>query len=215
MGLLENIFKSLEGFASIGGFLMASEQKKRAEFLRVKIDLPSFQFELVTEDPTIALPELRKILETLQLDEQVIYEEFVVQELRAELSESFIANQQIMGTVRKLLKQEEDYRIGRAEISTTATIDLDNQTRDIRVQKVEVKRAVMRLIEDVDTNAVKQGIIHIQGDVAKEDKVLIVDHIHKSMPTAQLRAFQSAPSNDQKVTVECIFFGEFPESDEE
>jgi hypothetical protein len=193
---------------------MVSEQKRKEEFLRVKIDLPSFQFELVTQEPNIALPELRKILETLQLDEQVIYEEFVVQELRAELSENFINNQQIMNSVRKLLKQEEDYRVGRADIATTATIDLDNQTRDIRVQKVEVKRAVMKIVGDIDTNAVKQGIIHIQGDVAKEDKVLIVDHIHKSMPTAQLRAFQSA-GNTQQVKVECIFFGEFPESDEE
>jgi hypothetical protein len=193
---------------------MVSEQKRKEEFLRVKIDLPSFQFELVTQEPNIALPELRKILETLQLDEQVIYEEFVVQELRAELSENFINNQQIMNSVRKLLKQEEDYRIGRADIATTATIDLDNQTRDIRVQKVEVKRAVMKIVGDIDTNAVKQGIIHIQGDVAKEDKVLIVDHIHKSMPTAQLRAFQST-GNTQQVKVECIFFGEFPESDEE
>jgi hypothetical protein len=213
MYLLENIFKSLERFMYLGG-LMVSEQKKKEEFLRVKIDLPSFQFELVTEDPSVALPELRKILETLQLDEEVIYEEFVVQELRAELSENFINNQQVMTTVRKLLKQEEDYRIGRANITTTATIDLDHQTRDVRVQKVEVKRAISKIVEEVDTNAVKQGIIHIQGDVAKDDKVLIVDHIHRCMPTAQLRAFQSTGPASQ-VTVECIFFGEFQENDEE
>jgi hypothetical protein len=186
----------------------------KEDFLRVKIDLPSFQFELVTKDPATALPELRKILETLQLDDEVLYEEFVVQEIRASLSENFIGNTQVMNAVKKLLKQEEDYRVSRAELSATATIDLDQQTKHVNVPKVEVRRAVSKLVENIDTGAVKQGIIHIQGEVGKEDKVLIVDHIHKCMPTAQLRAFQST-SAGTSVTVECIFFGEFPEADDE
>jgi hypothetical protein len=187
--------------------------EKREEFLRVKIDLPSFQFELVTKDPNIALPELRKILESLQFDEEVLYEEFVVQEMKSQLSDSFVANQQVMGAVKKLLKQEEDYRVTKADISATATIDLDQHTRDIRIERPAVKRAISKLTQDIDTNAVKQGIIHIQGDLEKEDKVLIIDHIHKTMPTAQLRAFQSTAKNPTQVTVECIFFGEFPEEE--
>lgn len=192
---------------------MVNEQQRKEEILRVKIDLPSFQFELVTQDPNLALPELRKILEALQFDEEVLYEEFVVQEIKQQLSESFIANTQVMTAVKKLLKQEEDYRVSRVDISTTATIDFDQQTRDVHVQKMNVKRAVSKLTDIIDSNAVRQGIIHIQGDVSKEDKVLIVDHIHKCMPTAQLRAFQSEGSPSQ-VTVECIFFGEFPEDDD-
>jgi hypothetical protein len=191
---------------------MVNEERKE-EILRVKIDLPSFQFELVTQEPNLALPELRKILEALQFDEEILYEEFVVQEIKTQLSEAFIGNTQVMTAVKRLLKQEEDYRVASVEVSTTATIDLDQHTRDVRVQRISVKKAVSKLVEEVDASAVKQGIIHIQGDISKEDKVLIVDHIHKCMPTAQLRAFQSA-SNHQNVVVECIFFGEFPENDD-
>jgi hypothetical protein len=191
-----------------------NEEKRSKEFLHVKIDLPSFQFEIVTKDPGQALPELRKILESIQLDDQVIYEEFVVQEMRAALSETFVNNPQVMNAVKRLLKHEDDYRVSRVEIATTATIDLENNTKDIRAQKINVKKAIMKLIEDVDTAAVKQGIIHINGELDKDDKLLIVDHIHKCMPTAQLRAFQSPATAGNTVTVECIFFGEFPEEEE-
>lgn len=187
---------------------------KHKEFLHMKIDLPSFQFEVLTKDPAKALPELRRILEAIQIDDQVVYEEFVVQEMRAELSENFVGNQQIMSVVKKLLKQEDDYRMTHVEVDTTATIDIEHQTRDIRVQRVNVRRAVAKLVENIDTSAVKHGVIHINGDLEKEDKLLIVDYIHKSMPTAQLRAFQS-PGSNQTVTVECVFFGDFPEEDED
>lgn len=188
--------------------------EKNEEFLRVKIDLPSFQFELVTKDPGVALPELRKILESVQLDEEMLYEEFVVQEMRNILSEGFLGNTQVMTAVKKLLKQEEDYRVSKADIGATATIDLEQHTRDVRVERSAVKRAVSKLVGNLDASAVKQGIIHIQGGLSKEDKVLIIDHIHKTMPTAQLRAFQSSSTNAMQVTVECIFFGEFEEEDE-
>jgi hypothetical protein len=189
--------------------VVKGEQK---EFLRVKIDLPSFQFEIATQDPGRALPELRKILENVELDDQVIYEEFVVQEMRQSLSETFVNNQQVMGAVKRLLKNEDDYRVASVEIAKTATIDLENDTRDVRVQKVSVRKAIAKLVHNVETSQVKQGIIHINGDLDKEDKLLIVDYIHKCMPTAQLRAFQSASPNSN-VTVECIFFGEFPDCD--
>ena len=194
--------------------MMGNEVARKKDFLHIKIDLPSFQFEVVTKDPQRALPELRKILETVQLDDQMIYEEFVVQEIRAALSETFAGNQQVMGAVKKLLKNEDDYRVSRAEITTTETLDFDHQTKDVHVQQVNVKRAVLRLVENLDTNCIKQGIIHISGDLSKDDKLLIVDHIHKCMPTAQLRAFQSTTITSGSVSVECIFFGEFPDEDE-
>jgi hypothetical protein len=52
--------------------------------------------------------------------------------------------------------------------------------------------------------------VHINGDLDRDSKLLIVDHIHKQMPAAQLRAFHSK-SADARVLVEGIFFGEFPE----
>lgn len=189
--------------------------KRKKEFLHMKIDLPSFQFELLTRDPDKALPELRKILESVQLDDQIIYEEFVVQEMRSNLSDTFVSNSQVMTAVKKLLKNEDDYRIARVEIDTTATIDLEHHTKHVRVQNLNVRKAVMKLIEKIDTSAVKHGIVHINGELEKEDKLLIVDHIHKLMPTAQIRAFQSESSGNTSVTVECIFFGDFPDEDEE
>jgi hypothetical protein len=195
--------------------MVVDELKRKREFLHMKIDLPSFQFELVTRDPAKALPELRRILESVQLDDQIIYEEFVVQEMRSNLSDTFVANNQVMGAVKKLLKNEDDYRIARVEINTTATIDLEQHTKNVRVQNMNVRKAVMKLIEKIDTPAVKHGIVHINGELEKEDKVLIVDHIHKLMPTAQLRAFQSEGAGNGAVTVECIFFGDFPDEDAE
>ena len=178
------------------------------EYFAVKIDLPSFQIELKSKDPSVTLPELRKVLEAVRLDEQFIYEEFVQQELHTIFSSSFTNNMQVMEAVKKLLKKEEDYRVFKATLMSTTSIDLDQQTENTSVTRKEVRKTIGRIAQSVQINEVKQGIVHISGTLADNDKLLIVDHIHKHMPTAQLRAFHST-SEGQDVSVECIFFGDF------
>lgn len=194
-----------------------AERKRIAvdkEFLRVRIDLPSFQLDIATKDPQTALRELRKILETIRVDDDVMYEEFVTQELKSSFSETFVSNANVMAAVRKLLKQEDDYRIAAADIPTTATIDVEQQTRSVRVERRDLQQAVSKLTKEVDGHMVKHAIVHVSGRIERDHKVMIIDHIHQHMPTAQLRAFHSSGPED-KVVVECIFFGEFPEDEEE
>ena len=88
-------------------------------------------------------------------------------------------------------------------------LDLRDGTRSVRVKQKDVKEAVARLTSAIDKN-VKFGIVHINGDLDREGRLLVADHIHKFMPTAQLRAFQSSNLTG-KVVIECIFFGDFPE----
>jgi hypothetical protein len=180
----------------------------RKDYLHVKIDLPSFQFEVHTKEPHRALPELRRILEAVKFDEQALYEEEAITHLREQLSQTFIENAQVMAVVKRLLHQEEDYRVATVPIDRTATIDIDEEARDVRVERATVRRATARLTEGIPTKDVKHGIVHINGTVAPDDRVLIIDHIHTRMPTAQLRAFQS-PGTSQQVVVECVFFGPF------
>ena len=203
---VENKFLSTTIFVTVGELV----ERDLNELFRVKVDLPSFQIEVVSKDPSTTIPEVRRILEAMRVDDQLIYEEFITQELQAVFSEIFTQNSKMMQSVKKILKQEEDYRVFTMELSTTATLDLDNQTRTINISKKDVKNNVQQLSAIVDGNTVKQGIVHVSGRLSKEDKLLIVDHIHKHMPTAQLRAFES-PGETDKVLVECIFFGEFDE----
>src|SRR5689334_12321758 len=109
---------------------MTHEEQHTKDYLRLKIDLPSFQFEIVTQDPHKALPELRKIMETLQLEDQIAYEEFAIDDIKSGLSSAFVDNQQVMAAVKRLLKSENDYRVARTEVNATATIDLDQHIRN-------------------------------------------------------------------------------------
>ena len=101
----------------------------RKGFLNVNIDLPTFKLELQTTDPAPALANLRKILEKLDLTNEVVYEDFVEEELKAVFSETFLQNQQVMGSIKKLLKQEEDYRVSSTEIPMQ--IDLDSASHQV------------------------------------------------------------------------------------
>ena len=182
------------------------------EFLNIKVDLPTFQLEVRSQEPTTALAEIRRILDSLNIDEAVIYEEFVTEELKAVFSEHFVKNTEVMTAIKHLLKKEDDYRIASIEIPSKALIDLDNGTKSVQVEKRDVKRSIIQLTNHLDSNLVKQGIIHVNGVVDEDARLMIIDHVHTLMPTAQLRAFQSS-TKDANVTVECIFFGEFPEED--
>lgn len=184
------------------------------EFFKMTIDLPSFQLELSTADPLAALPELRRVLEALKLDDQLVYEEFVAQEIRQTFSRAFTQNTAVMDAIRELLKQAEDYKVVRTTIPSKTTIDLEQDSKSVHITRRDVKDAVSHLAARLLGSDVKQGIIHVSGSLGKDDKLLILDHIHKHMPTAQLRAFESGGPKD-KVLVECIFFGDFPGQDEE
>ena len=208
----EYIFKSLRVLLNVGASVVTEQERKikHDDFLRVKINLPSFELELETKDASKTLFELRRILEVLQVDDQIVYEECVVQELTSLLSESFIGNTQVMDWIKKLLKQENDYRVATTNIPLTAEFDFDQQTKELHLSKNMVQKNIEELVKTIDTKSVKHGIVSVSGPLKNEEKLLIVDHIHQRMPTAQMRAFQSERSGES-VLVECIFFGEFTE----
>lgn len=184
---------------------------KEKDSLNLNIDLPNVQIHLKTTNPLPALMEIRRVLEGLHISEDVIYEEFVTEELKMAFSKQFLQNQNVMEAIRALLKQEEDYRVATARISGKTTVDLESNHRYVEIDRQEVKRAITELV-DFDTCCVKKGIVHVNGAVDHDGKLLIADYIHKYMPTAQLRAFHS-PSQHDNVTVECIFFGDFPDEE--
>lgn len=184
------------------------------EYLRARIDLPSFQLDIATKDPKSTLSELRKILEVIHNDDDIMYEEFVKQEIRSHLSSAFVENQQIMDAVKKLLKQEEDYRIVSTSVPITQSIDVEAQTKRTLIDRRDVRNAIAHLTDAFDRSAVKHGILHVDGRIDREGKVLILDHVHKHMPTAHFRAFHSS-TNEENVRIEGIFFGNFPDLEEE
>lgn len=192
---------------------MTQDARSTEDFLKVKIDLPSVQLELNTSDPRFALSELRRILEVLTLDEDVAYEQVVQQELRKSCSSTFLAHTEAMGVLKSLVRDTDAYRIATAEIRRSTSLDLDTRSSASRIASRDVQRAISRLTQDIDCRAVRQGIIHICGDIDRDGKVLIADNIHRLMPTAQMRAFHTRVKDD-RVLVECVFFGDFPEDEE-
>jgi hypothetical protein len=187
--------------------------EKREEFLHFKIDLPSIKFEISSSDPAKVLPELRQLLDTVQIGDAVLYEEFAMHELRHELSDGFTRNREVMEEVKKLLRSEEDYRTARVSLTLTATVDLRGEMQDLRVDRDEVRRGVAKLFSEIDPAVVKHGIVHLRGQLQRDDKLLVMDHIHRAMPVAQLRAFHS-PDMTSALEVECVLFGEFVDEEE-
>lgn len=192
---------------------MTQDTRSTEDFLKVKIDLPSVQLELNTSDPRFALSELRRILEVLNLDEDVAYEQVMQQDLRKSCSASFLAHAEAMGALKSLVRDTDAYRIATAEIQRSTSLDLDTRSSATRIASRDVQRAITRITRDIDCRAVRQGIIHICGDIERDGKVLIADNIHRLMPTAQMRAFHTR-ADDGRVLVECVFFGDFPEDEE-
>jgi hypothetical protein len=139
-----------------------------------------------------------------------VYEEFVTQEIESTFSKAFTKNTAVMQLIKKLLKQEEDYRIFKAELPTASTIDLDKGVEEVNINKTEITATVEKLRAVLAEADIKKGIIHIKGKVEDEHKLILIDNIHQHMPTAQLKAFQTTESQGN-LQLECIFFGEFPE----
>ncbi len=181
--------------------------------MKIKIDLPSFQLELTSNDPLSTLPELRKVLESIHLDDQVIYEEFMTQEIGAIFSDTFVSNEKLMKLVKKLLKMEEEYKFHKMVLPITATIDLEQKTKNIGVDSRELNKGMLNLSSTVPGNLVKHGIVHVGGELPENEKLRIIDHIHTQMPTANIRAFHTS-EGEESALVECIFFGDFPDDSE-
>jgi hypothetical protein len=192
---------------------MVQDTRPRDEFVKVKIDLPSFQLEVSSADPKTTLPELRRILEVMHMDEDVAYEQAVQQDVRSSCSAAFVANTDAMAAVKQLVRETDSYRIATASIPSTTALDLDAHTRTGRIANTDVRKAISRLADNVELKAIRHGIIHVVGDLDRDGKVLIADHIHKLMPTAQLRAFHTRTS-ESDVLVECVFFGDFHEDED-
>jgi hypothetical protein len=201
---------SVKANSSKNTALKNDSSKKNDDFyLHFKINHPIVEFELTTKDPTV----LDKMQALFSFIPDIDISEF--QEVSLKLSEPFTKNPDVAKLLQDLLARQQDYRIASVEIPTVTSIDLQQNTRDSRVNKKDVKQSIQSLFNQVDGKAVRNGIIHVAGELSNEDKALIVDHIHKNMPTAQLRAFQSPRSKNQSgVFVECIFFGEFEDAEE-
>jgi hypothetical protein len=181
-------------------------ERRPSEYLRLKIDLPSFQLELSTKD-TSALGELRKVLELLGKDDQLAYEEYALEEIKSQLSSQFTANQQIMDAVGTMLKEHE-FRISTTEVPLVQSIDFETDKKEVRVSALAARRAINLLVDPLPLSQVKHGIVHLHGDLLAEDRAMVVDHIHRRMPTAHLRAFHTT-GTVVPVRVECVFFGDF------
>lgn len=187
----------------------SSSKRDDSFYLHLKINHPLIEFELTTKDPTV----LDKMQPLFNLIPDVDISEF--QEISLKLSEPFTKNVDVAKLLQDLLARQEDYRIASVEIPIITSIDMQENTKDSRVNKNDIKQSMKALFYQIETSAVRNGIIHLAGEISNEDKALIVDHIHKNMPTAQLRAFQSPRiKNQTSVFVECIFFGEFEATEE-
>lgn len=185
--------------------------------LRLKINHPLFEFELSTRDPE-TLETIKEILELLPapIDEMLPPEEIAFQDIALKLSPSFTENKKGAAVLRDLLRHRQPYRLAVVDIPTTAAIDIEAGTRSIRTRRTDVQRCVRSLTDGFPPSSVRNGIIHVCGELDEEDKLFIVDCIHKPMPTAHLRAFQSPRPKDQTgVVVECVFFGDFPKAQDE
>ncbi len=178
-------------------------------YLHFKVSHPNMEFELTTKDPKI----LDKIQPFFAAMPDIDLFDFT--EVSLKLSEPFSKNKEVAKLLQELLTKNDDYVITSVDIPTFTDIDVERDVKSIRVNRVDVKKSINKLLSPCELKSIRHGIVHISGDISSDDKLLIVDNVHKNMPTAQLRAFQSPRLKTQSsVFVECIFFGEFDESED-
>ncbi len=179
----------------------------RRPSLRVDIRYPHFSLKL--DGTPEHLPEVRRIVEAFAPDEALpaAMEEAQLYELKSRLSEEFFQHQPLLARLRSSLVLDEDVRVMKRVIPLRREYDLEQSSAS--VQLIQVKESVTQLLAGLDTAKVRECLVHIRGELSREQQVTLMDAIRQRFGMgAQPRFFSTRKNLEGQVLVEMVCFGD-------
>jgi len=183
------------------------EKTKNKEFLQGSINIGGLKLNISSPNPTQALTEIRRIVESLNGCEEV--EDLTCFEMSTMLSEEFVSNNSAMNETKRLLNLEQPYRVVKEFVSAVEEIDLDSSRKQLRLDTKQIGKSVSSLLSAVDKSAARHALVHIKGLLSEQERLIIIDHVHQHIPNAQIRAYQTEQDIEGKVLIEALLFGDF------
>ncbi len=175
--------------------------------LNVSIDYPHFRLQLQNGSPA-ELGEVRRILEALG-DDDPSFEEGTLLELRARLSEEFFSHGLLLERVRNGLVLDEDIRVVKRVIPLERELDLETGKETAQLSTPSVKGGIAHLFDGLDTTRIRECLVHIRGDLPRDQQIVIMDAIRQRFGVAATPRFFSTRKNlEGNVLVEAVCFGQ-------
>lgn len=183
--------------------------KRQDEYLRVSIDLPAFRLDLKGLPTTDNLKEIRKIVEMVGADDIEPLDEAHLFELKSRLSEEFFKHKDLMSRVKSSFVLDEDIRVLKQVIPLDSEYDLDKGEESLQMNVVHVKSRIARLFNPIDIKKVRECLVHIRGELSRDQQCLVMDTIKQRAGISAITRFFSTPKNlEGNVLVEAVCFGE-------
>ncbi len=168
--------------------------------LRFRIDLPHLKLDLESDERS--LPEVRRIIEALNEEEEPFYE------LRSRLTDEFLGHQPLTDRLRNAMLLDEEVRILKRVIPYEQEYDLERQERTRQVSALGVKEQVALLFDQLG-GEVRACFLHIRGELDREQQTLIMDAIRQRLGMGvETRFFSTRKNLEGNILLEAVCFGE-------
>ncbi len=172
-------------------------------YLKFSVNLPNFQFEVETDSPEQTLPEVRRILEAVGVDQ----EGEDLSELRGTLSDEFVRNVALCERIESAGALGEEVRVVKRALALEEEYDLENGKQARRLDAVTVKAAIVDLFSPLE-GEVRDCIAHIRGDLSREQQHIVMDAIRQRLGVnVRPRFFTTRKDLEGQVLVEAVCFG--------
>ncbi len=176
--------------------------EKQPKGLKFSVELPHMKLDLDGSEGS--LPEVRRIIEALNTEEQD--EGFF--EIRARLTDEFFQHQPLIARLRNALVLDEDVRILKRIIPLEQEYDLDAGKEHRQINAVNVKTVVASLFDEL-SGSIRECFIHIRGELGREQQCVVMDAVKQRLGMeVETRFFSTKKNLEGNVLVEAVCFGE-------
>lgn len=193
----------------MGGRASRSATGKQRDYLKVSLDLPTLKLDLCTEQTEQSLSDIRRIVEAFsqEQDAALVIDDPELFELRSRLSEEFFHHQGLLARLKSALVLDEDVRVGKRVVPLEREYDLATGNESAMLGVARVKQAVTGLFADVDASSVRECLVHIRGELSREDQCVIMDCIKQSIGLeGKVRFFSTKRNLEGQVLLEAVCF---------
>lgn len=190
--------------------------KNKKESISMSMSFPNLKLKLDSNNPLACLKELKKIVEGLNKNVQLI--DKINDEMDSienpeivfnlEFSEEIRGNPEIVEQIDKLLQIEKGYSICRSAFKCKRILDLDNKHEAYELEVNDATRNIKELINNVSKHGVNHTIIILKGEFTSKDRFTIIEKFKNHLPTSKIKCYDVKQPMFGKIAAEVLFFGD-------
>lgn len=174
--------------------------------LKVSISYPHFKLDF--EGKSSHLGEVRRIVEAVADNDSFSIEDASLFEAKARLTEAFFQHPPLLNRLKSSLVLDEDVRILKHILPLEQEYDLNTGKETTQVNMLNVKAAVNALFDDLEPNLLTDCLVHVHGDLAREQQNMIMDSIKQRLGMqVKTRFFLTKQNLEGNVLLEAVCFG--------